>query len=304
MHRDEDPTGDWTIRVSDQAQAAKNGSFIGWELMLWGSALDASKAKPYVLPTTPSSPNPATPASSSVSLSASVRPKPTANLPSDHASAPGETHKPSLGQTNNAENSTTVSPPTPSMSTTPDEGYFSHMSDLLSSSTWLFGAVGAVAVFGSAAGIFFWRRRRARLRGAYALAEGDDVAMGSMDPSAARLLSRTGGGGNNSGRGTKELYDAFGEVSDEDEEDDGHDGVAPPRAGASTTSLRYHDAFLEDDDQSPVVPMYKDEPSQADVQRERGAAVGTLAPSESRGPSSPGSGTGSWEHASDVPPGV
>jgi kexin len=259
--------------------------------MLWGSALDATKAKPYALPAA------ATPSESaaSTSVSASVRPKPTANLPSDHASAPGETHKPSLGQVGNTQNSTTVSPPTPSMSTTPDEGYFSHMSDLVSSSTWLFGAVGAVVLFGCGAGIFFWRRRQARLKGAYALAEGDDVPMGSMDPSATRLLSRSSG---NSGR-TKELYDAFGEVSDEEDDEE----ATAPRGGGmhSTTSLRYHDAFLDDDDQSPMAPIYKDEPSQADIQRERGAA---LAPSDSRGPSSPGSGSGSWEHASDGPPGV
>jgi kexin len=48
-HWGEDPIGEWTLRVSDQNDTSHTGSFLGWNMMFWGSTIDASKAKKYEL---------------------------------------------------------------------------------------------------------------------------------------------------------------------------------------------------------------------------------------------------------------
>jgi kexin len=80
----------------------------------------------------------------------------------------------------------------------------------------------------------------------------------------------------------KELYDAFGEVSDDEDADE-------------ETRLRgegFHSGFLDDDDPSSAgpEPAYRDEPrGEHDVSPDvRSASPGS------------GSGDGSWEHASQT----
>ncbi|KAJ6502170.1 peptidase S8/S53 domain-containing protein [Mycena sanguinolenta] len=46
-HWGEDVVGDWTLRVSDQASATHNGSFLGWDMVFWGSVIDSAKAVLY-----------------------------------------------------------------------------------------------------------------------------------------------------------------------------------------------------------------------------------------------------------------
>jgi len=70
----------------------------------------------------------------------------------------------------------------------------------------------------------------------YPYSGNDDVAMNSMSRSAAR-----------SGVGTKELYDAFGEVSDDGEFLDEGAGLGRPLTES------YHEGFLDDNDESPIL---------------------------------------------------
>ncbi|KAF7363769.1 PHOMO B domain-containing protein [Mycena sanguinolenta] len=46
-HWGEDVVGDWTLRVSDQASATHSGSFLGWDMVFWGSVVDSAKAVLY-----------------------------------------------------------------------------------------------------------------------------------------------------------------------------------------------------------------------------------------------------------------
>ncbi|KAJ7864867.1 galactose-binding domain-like protein [Mycena olivaceomarginata] len=39
--------GDWTLTVSDQASAEHNGTFLGWNMVFWGSVIDSAKAVLY-----------------------------------------------------------------------------------------------------------------------------------------------------------------------------------------------------------------------------------------------------------------
>ena len=265
-------------------------------MTLWGAVTDPDKAKTFVLqdPETPFPP-PAeagpTPISSSSELSPSastkVIPKPTAHLPGDHGSAEGEASKPafSSGSGNPPPEPTSTVDPSEALDPTVDEGWFPGMYNLVTNSKWVFGAIGAVGVFGlSAAGYFLWRRRSSRVRkGKYKSLAAEDVPMGSVGSRSERFT--TGG--------TKELYDAFGEVSD-DEFDDEETGLRRPLRGGA--DLGFHSGFLDDDDpQAEKSPkrLYQDEL----VERE--AQHGHHSSSKGEASRSPTiSADDSWEHAS------
>jgi kexin len=142
-----------------------------------------------------------------------------------------------------------------------------------------------VIIFGAGAGFYFWRRHvRCRKPPYIIVAPGEDVPMVDQG-------SRTASGRNRDGGRTKELYDAFGEVSDD--EADEETGLRRPQDSAGPTGLEFHAGFLEDDDPesaTSAVP-YRDEPD------EREPSAHEQSPQERSG--SPGSGDdGSWEHAS------
>lgn len=269
--------------MSDQTADGRNGSFLGWSMTFWGSTIDASKAKVYVLPTddSPLPPTPSEEATATINppVNTKTHPKPTDHLPADHGTAEGNSDKPAFGDAK----------PTPTMTPTPDEGWFPGMSKLVSSQKWFFIAISAVVLFGICAGVFFWRRRAARRRRAdYASLAGDDVAMSSVS---------RGGRPSPGGARAKELYDAFGEVSD-DEDADEETGLRPRGPGDGTPGgrLGFHSGFLDDEDLASAgpTPIYKDEPDSAHHSGEE---------ERSRSPESvsgDGSGDGSWEHASQT----
>ena len=251
---------------------------------LWGECYDPNKAKKFELEVDDEAQHELPP---SATEKTKVHPKPTNNLPSDHGAAPGETTKPAFPATTEDDSLNSAAEST-GMPDAPDEGTFNHIYDLLSDSTWLVGAVGVVVLFGLGAGIFFWlRRRRLQKRNAYsALSGGDEVRMRSMDRDSS---ARAGLLGSRRSGNTRELYDAFGVLSDEEDQDGDSEENALRGAGGydahPRTGLGYHEGFLDDDGPptagTPTAP-YRDEPE--------------LAPP---GRDSPGSGDGSWQDASE-----
>ena len=218
-------------------------------MSLWGSVIDPAQAKEYIVPqiehTLPpdyEAENPDLP------YTTKVLPKPTDHLPGDHDQAEGEATKPAFSQPTKAPEPSTGS--STSMASTPtgsvptvDEGLTSPLSNLFSERGWIFGAGAVVLFFGVGVGIFFWRRAVRRRRD-YTSLPGDEVAMSSI----------------RQGR-TRELYDAFGEVSDDEDAADERTGLHDdhdPRDG-----LGFHTGFLDDDDpQTAGTPApYKDEPA-------------------------------------------
>ncbi|KAF5381118.1 hypothetical protein D9615_004127 [Tricholomella constricta] len=273
-HWGESPVGDWTIKVNDQnTPHTNNGTFLGWNMKFWGSTIDPSKARKYevplienVLPVHIKAPVYATPTSST------FRSKPTSHLPGDHGDAPGENTSPAF--------------PSDTPHPTPDVGWFPSLSNLVSSQKWFFGAIGAVALFGIGMGVFFWRRRKARLANYTTLPAGDDMSMSALAGNRSGVVS-------GSSRPTRELYDAFGEVSDDDEDND--EGTALRGShpqDRDSTGLRFHSGFLDDDEPSTAgagpTPIYRDEPGPSHEPR----------PSPGRAISPGGSSGDSWEHAS------
>jgi kexin len=144
------------------------------------------------------------------------------------------------------------------------------MSSLVPSQKWFFGAIGAVVLFGVGAAVFFWRRR-VKHRAYAALSAGDELQMNSV--------SRQGR------PRAKELYDAFGELSDDEDADE----------ETRLHGVGFHSGFLDDDEPSAAGPalVYRDEPQ---AEHDASPDVRSLSPG-----SGSGSGDGSWEHASQTP---
>jgi kexin len=184
-------------------------------MVFWGSAIDASKAHKYeaavvedLLPPLDELQDPVILPSATTSMK--QHPKPTANLPDDHGVATGEKTKPAFSDANPTATSTSNHD---DIAGTPGTGWYSDMSNLLKSQKWLFIALGVVLLFGIAVGIFFWRRHVAKRLASYTELNNDREM--SVNP--------TGNSTPFDGlRTTRELYDPFGHLSDEegDEDDD------------------------------------------------------------------------------------
>lgn len=217
-HWDEDPVGDWTIEVFDKAHPDKVGNFWAWSMTLWGQAIDSDKAVPWNFPedsieyheTLASAPTTTT-----INKPPGQHAKPTDHLPSDHGVTPGESHQ---DFTNGRPEA--------------DTGY---IKGLKKNSTWLFAASGVVLIFVISLGAFFAiraQRKRARENAeTYEFVPGEDIDDDDGTMRMGRL--ERGRDGLMRGKRTKELYDAFGEDSSEDELDDDLD----QRRGLA----RYHD---------------------------------------------------------------
>lgn len=288
-----------------------NGTFHGWSMTLWGSVIDPKKAKTYVLPLVDTLLPPLPHLDQDTSGTTKSHPKPTAHLPGDHGTAEGENSKPAFpagngttpvnsgSKTNstsggkfnetssaiiNSTSSSLTPSPSPALAPTADEGWFSDMSSLVSSQKWFFGAIALVFLFGVVAAVFFWRRRMAaRRRTNYFSVASDDLPMSNVD--------RRNRGGGNSGSRTKDLYDAFGEVSDDDDADE-ETSLQPHRPNERSRSggLGFHEGFLDDNPATAGTSgqQYRDEPEES----------GQLGGHDS--PDHRPASDGSWEHASDA----
>lgn len=236
-HWDEDPIGEWKLRVFDPAHPNKVGNIYAWSISLWGASIDPTKAVPWNFPEDSAEYHeklPAAPETTVIKLpstpttSAKLK-KPTDHLPTDHGSAEGESH---IDFTNhNGSVPITVQPEA-------DTGY---ISGLKKNSTWVMVAGGLVVIFAGSLAAFFVMRKRKMGRGSggggggrgdgggyESLANDEEVAMGELDDDAR--ASRRGRG--EKSRRTKELYDAFAEGSeDEDDLDAAGAGVSGAREG-------------------------------------------------------------------------
>jgi len=272
--RGEDPVGSWVLKVKDQNRTGANGTFLGWNIALWGSSIDPAKAKNYEVPVIDNRLPPIVSPESfpvpSLTSSTKQHTKPTAHLPGDHGIVTGENTKPAFPTaTGNDVNPTaTINPP--AVSGTPDVGWFSDLGNLVKNQKWFFGALAAVSLFGISAGTFFWRRRSNRLAEYSSLNNDDDVGMTALGSSMSEP------------RTTRELYDAFGEVSD-DEDDE-----TIPLRQPTARGVRFQPEFEEDASlATAATPAYQDEPEDLEGRHSRDLDQ-----------SASSSGSGSWDHAS------
>jgi subtilisin-like proprotein convertase family protein len=197
-HWEEDPVGEWTLRVKDQGNE-HGGALLGWALTLWGAAEDPTKAVQYdvakldsVFPPLPAAEADTHPlASSSLALAATstkAYAHPTSALPTDHGEAAGEAAHAAFPSASGAPStSASASGAPPSMTPTADEGWFPAMDSLAGHRRWLAGALALTLLFlAGAGGFFLWRRRRGGATAVYC------ARARSTQPSRACRCARAG----------------------------------------------------------------------------------------------------------------
>lgn len=132
--RGESGIGNWTVHVMD-VESGFVGHWDSWQLILWGSSIDATIAKPHPLPGSSEDPT---------STDILPLPKPTISPPS------GE------------EEETPVTPsPTPSETTTPQQSFWPWSGG---GKAWLYGSIALIGIFVAAvAGWYGVQRHKARV---------------------------------------------------------------------------------------------------------------------------------------------
>jgi kexin len=248
-------------------------------MKFWGSSIDPSKATKYEVLTDDLLP-PQMPPIADPPTTTKVLTKPTAHLPGDHGEAEGENTNPAFSTIQSSTLPTGTS--SPGIPSPEDVGWFPKMSNLVSNPKWFFVALGAVALFGIGAAVFFWRRRRARLASYTHLPADEDVSMTAL-AGGQRSVPRHGP------RPTKELYDAFGEVSDD--EYDGNEDEKLLQSAQISGGLGFHSGFLDDEEtQADGAGVYRDDPEGMERLHGKKRSISPTA--------SPSGSGGSWEHAS------
>jgi len=233
-HWGEDIVGDWSLNVSDQASPDHNGTFLGWNMVFWGSVIDASKAVLYEVshedPVLPpyEEPQPLPP---TTATNTKTHAKPTIFLPSDQGRTSTAAATPSASVKVEAEEGT-VPPSLPAPSEDSQISIIIHAlrAKLLTGIIVLLSIIVLVGLF--------LCRSAIRSKSAYmALPAGRNVPMSSRGP--------VGGGG--------------GEESDD--EADERTGLR----GDSYQHLGFHSGFLDDEEHEylpsagQVSPSYRDE---------------------------------------------
>ena len=211
-------------------------------MVLWGSAIDTSKAKKFwpsvVDDVLPPSDVPPRPVLNDPDLTVTtVYSKPTDHLPADHGSA--------------------ISPPGDD---SPSDAWYSHMATLVSAQKWFFAGLGFASIFLVAALVYFWRRRMSRKR----LAEYTSLAANDihMDPVGQTRIPNNGRPRTAAAAGATREYDddVFEEESNETLVARSEAVVVPSAA----VGLGFHSGFLDDDKPiAALLPKYRDEPDSA-----------------------------------------
>ncbi|EAU88620.2 kex protein [Coprinopsis cinerea okayama7 len=290
-HWGEDPIGNWTLTVFDQQKEDEHGRFLGWNMIFWGSTIDPSKAEKYEVPLVEDVLPPIVlpkvePPKPSTTIQHSKPTEPPLPVSSEESSVEAST-TPALSPTESAPASASASP-TQNIPTI-DQGWFPDMSKLIANQKWFFGAIGAVAVFGIGAVAFFWRRKLARRANTeYSALANDELSMTSVGPLTGHA------------RTTRELYDAFGDVSSD--EDDETAALRPGQTQPLGGQLGYHSGFLDDGEPSvgPTATTYRDEPNPEDAETPTQPPLPrseTATSTSTTAPASPSGSGSSWEHA-------
>lgn len=251
--RGENPIGNWTLKVSDQNSAEHKGSLLGWNMALWGSAIDPAKAKKFTEPVVDNNLNddPSRPIISAgePATSTTLHAKPTDHLP---ATSTGNAHSVSPSAT------ATNKPKPQEDKTEEEETWYNELAKIVTSNKWTIGGLGAIVFGVIGAVVFLWKRRAARKRlEEYRSLAADDIQMEAIGEDD--ILA--GGEGPRSTRSVRFVDDdneAGGSTRSSEDEDHHEDHTINP---PSAKGLGFHSSFLDDDEPSPALtPNYRDHP--------------------------------------------
>ncbi|CAK7269118.1 pheromone processing endoprotease [Sporothrix epigloea] len=249
VHWGESGVGKWTLVIKDTVVNEHVGNLTDFHLKLWGECIDASKAT--LLPMPKETDDDDHDVTSTTTLQASTTTLAPGGQPTstsavaDPSGHPDRPVKPSAKPTTSAATSlgSGASPakPTSSSETEPEtapSATGSHTSWLpafmanmsTKKQIWMYGALGAIIAFCLGLGVYLYLARRKRLRNAAR----DNYEFELLDEEEGEALNGGGGGGGgekglaaHKGRRKatrgRELYDAFAEGSEDEEENDDED---------------------------------------------------------------------------------
>lgn len=227
--RGESGIGKWTVIVKDSKENEHKGTFVDWHLKLWGESLDASKATLLPMPTEGDDNDHALVATTTLPAAVTTMTHPPENTapasnPTDHPERPTKV-KPSGGE---GATATETGKPTdtqetqPAATTSSASNWVSWLPSFGKAGVWVYGAIGLIAVFCSALGIWFFIRKRRNSK--------------PRDNYEFELLNEDEAEGLNGEKRTRgrELYDAFAGDDEDDEDETGayHDSRERSREGS------------------------------------------------------------------------
>ena len=230
-HWDENPVGDWKIRVKDGFHSNVNhGNFKAWSISFWGECIDETKTVDYILPFERPHDSDLLNGDDNNDESNDINDGDNIDEDEDDQQLPPQIPVDSASTTYKYTKPTQHLPdehhqasdkiPNESYTPTPDEGYIDNSTFLLNHQTWMIGAgIVGLTLISATATIWFIRRRRAQKfaradedsRGVYAT-----LNQGNGDSHRMTEFSSSNGGR------TRELYDAF-KLTDSDSEDEEND---------------------------------------------------------------------------------
>lgn len=247
-HWGESGIGKWTVIVKDTKVNEHSGKFIDWRLKLWGESIDGSKQDLLPLPTDQDDDDhDAETTSAAVGTTSIDVPTQTGNVegnPTDHidrpvaskvSTTPAPTSDPTSASTSasssdptsattSSSGSVSTSVPTsePSATKAPNSSFLPSPFPTFGASkrtqVWIYGAFTLIAVFCTSLGIWYILTSRRRQRNARDEYEFDMLNEEDIDDDGAGRALNGGAGKGKGNRRAGELYDAFAEGS-EDEED-------------------------------------------------------------------------------------
>lgn len=238
MHdnRGETGVGKWTVVIRDTKENEHNGTFTDWHLKLWGESKDASKAKKLPLPTEDDDANHdeiqsiiTAPAATATVTHMPELSHTLLGNPTDHPHRPT---KPTDGSEAQSSGTTDAEKQT----STAASSWISKFPTFGASKTaqmWIAGAFGLIIAFCIGLGIFFWVARRRRMRNNAR----NEYDFELLDEEEADGLN-SGEKGGNRGKRTRggELYDAFAEGSEDEEEFDTYKDRSTERLASGSGS--------------------------------------------------------------------
>lgn len=237
-----------------------SGKFIDWHLKLWGESIDADKATLLPMPsenddndhdvyqTTTVAASTTTVAGGSSPTKVQANPSDHPERPTKNPAKPSSTEASSPSGTNEAQEAT-------SSASSNWVSWLPSFGASKKAQIWIYGAIGLIAAFCCGLGIYLWIARRRRLNNSrdnyeFELIDEEEAEGLNAGEKAARQRRKRGG----------ELYDAFAEGSDDDEQfeggyRDGRDGSSDRLPGDGAEQYVVGEESDDDDEKGESKPL-------------------------------------------------
>ncbi|KAK3714680.1 pheromone processing endoprotease [Vermiconidia calcicola] len=225
-HWGESGIGKWTVIVKDTNVNEHKGTFTDWRLKLYGESIDAKIAKPLPLPKQHDDDDHDVVHTQTASVATT-----TVAVPTETGKPPGNPDDHQHRPVNQKVSATTTAGSKPTGTPAEDEAQtdpnflprpFPTFGVSKRTQIWIYGAVTLILAFLAALGGWWWWMRRKNLRRWMARDEYGFEMVDHDDDDASRPLAN--GNGVVGGKGKRragELYDAFAEGTDDEEDGDG-----------------------------------------------------------------------------------